>query len=92
METGNRTGRRTSSKRHSFEPVGVSPLYAGTMIGASRSTIYRLLGTGQLLAVKRGTATLVLLDSLRAYQASLPPATFGVDRRGHATREGLAIR
>lgn len=44
--------------------------------GLSRSEIYRRLATGEILAVKSGSRTLVLMDSLRAYLASLPIAQF----------------
>ena len=69
--------RILANKRLLIEPIGVSPRETAYMIGGSLSTVYRLLGGGQLLAVKRGTAALVLIDSIRAYQASLPRATFG---------------
>ncbi len=44
--------------------------------GLSRSEIYRRLATGDIRAVKSGARTLILMDSLRAYLASLPAATF----------------
>jgi hypothetical protein len=44
--------------------------------GLSRSEIYRRLAAGDLRAVKSGSRTLVLMDSLRAHLASLPAATF----------------
>jgi hypothetical protein len=44
--------------------------------GLSRSEIYRRLATGDIRAVKSGARTLILMDSLRAYLTSLPPATF----------------
>jgi excisionase family DNA binding protein len=43
--------------------------------GLSRSEIYRLLGSGKIKAVKSGRSTLILLDSVKAHLASLPPAT-----------------
>ncbi len=58
------------------EPLGVKPGEAGRLIGESRNTVYRLLASGKLRAVKRGTSTLVLMDSIREYFASLPAATF----------------
>jgi excisionase family DNA binding protein len=62
--------------RYPIEPIGVSPREAGEILRGSRSTVYRLLARGELQAVKRGTATLVLTTSIRAYQESLPRATF----------------
>jgi hypothetical protein len=44
--------------------------------GLSRSEIYRRLAAGDIQAIKSGSRTLVLMDSLRAHLASLPPATF----------------
>lgn len=61
-----------------IEPIGVPPHEAGVMIHGSRSTVYRLLKAGELQAVKRGAATLVLLNSIRKYQSNLPAVTFGV--------------
>jgi excisionase family DNA binding protein len=58
------------------EPFGVKPLEAGRLIGESRNTVYRLLAAGKLRAVKRGTSTLVLMDSIREHVASLPAAVF----------------
>jgi excisionase family DNA binding protein len=60
-----------------MQPVGVPPLKAAKRICGSRSTVYRLLRSGQLRAVKRGSSTLVLIDSIDEYMASLPPAAFG---------------
>jgi excisionase family DNA binding protein len=61
-------------------PLGVKPREAGRLIGESRNTVYRLLAAGKLHAVKRGTSTLVLMDSIRKHMASLPAASFGADR------------
>ena len=58
-------------------PIGLSPDHAALFLGTSRSRIYRLLRTGQLLAVKQGVATIVTMQSLTSYAASLPAATFG---------------
>jgi hypothetical protein len=44
--------------------------------GLSRSEIYRRLATGDIHAVKSGSRTLILMNSLRAHIASLPPAAF----------------
>jgi excisionase family DNA binding protein len=42
----------------------------------SRSEIYRLLAAGKLEAVKSGTRTLVIWDSVLSYVRNLPRATF----------------
>ena len=44
--------------------------------GWSRSEIYRRLAAGDIKALKHGSRTLIVMDSVRAYLASLPPATF----------------
>jgi excisionase family DNA binding protein len=44
--------------------------------GLTRSEIYRRLAAGDIKAVKSGSRTLILMDSLRAHVASLPIATF----------------
>jgi excisionase family DNA binding protein len=65
---------RRRSKGHSaaVERLAVKPLAAAMMLGESRSTVYRLIHTGKLDAVKRGATTLVLVESIRRYIASLP--------------------
>jgi Helix-turn-helix domain len=72
--------RRRLKRSGSDERLGVKPVEAGRLIGESRNTVYRLLAAGKLHAVKRGTSTIVLMDSIRSHMASLPPATFGADR------------
>jgi excisionase family DNA binding protein len=44
--------------------------------GLSRSEVYRRLAAGDIRAIKSGSRALILMDSLRAYLASLPAATF----------------
>ena len=46
------------------------------LTGLSRSEIYRRLAAGDIRAVKHRKRTLVLMESVRAYLASLPSATF----------------
>jgi hypothetical protein len=58
------------------DPLAVPIPEAVRLSGISRSELYRRLATGQVLAVKSGTRTLILMDSLRAHLTSLPPATF----------------
>ena len=58
-----------------LEPLLVKPLEAARLIGESRSTIYRLIHSGQISAVKRGATTLLVVESLRRYVAALPPFT-----------------
>ena len=60
----------------SLDPVALPIADTVTFSGLSRSAVYRELATGNLRAVKSGSRTLVLVESIRAYLASLPPATF----------------
>ena len=46
------------------------------LTGWSRSEIYRRLAAGDIRAVKSGNRTLIVMDSVREYLASLPVATF----------------
>jgi len=55
-----------------MDPLCVTVNEAGRLIGGSRNTVYRLMASGILRAVKRGTTTLVLMDSIHEHVASLP--------------------
>ena len=59
-----------------MEPLAAPIPDACRISGLSRSEIYRRLVTGDIRAVKSGSRTLILMDSLRAHLASLPLATF----------------
>jgi hypothetical protein len=63
-----------------LDPLAITMREAERISGLSVRTLYRDLAAGRIRAVKRGSATLVLMDSLRAYLAALPPATFGSKR------------
>jgi excisionase family DNA binding protein len=63
-----------------FEPIAAPIPTACRVSGLSRSEIYRRLAAGDLRAVKSGSRTLILMDSLRAHLASLPAATFRAPR------------
>ncbi len=58
------------------EPFAAPIPEACRLSGLSRSEIYRRLASGDIRAVKSGSRTLVLLESLRAHVAGLPLATF----------------
>lgn len=47
---------------------------AAKMLGLGRSFVYELLAQKRLRAVKSGSRTLVLTDSIRDYLDGLPPA------------------
>jgi len=57
-------------------PLTVTIADLRTRASISRSEAYRLLAAGKLRAVKSGTRTLVLWDSVLAYVESLPAAEF----------------
>jgi hypothetical protein len=44
--------------------------------GWSRSEMYRRLAAGDIQAVKMGKRTLIVMDSVRTYVATLPRAVF----------------
>ena len=45
------------------------------MLGIGTQGLYDLLGAGLIKGVKRGTRTLLLVESLKTYATRLPPAT-----------------
>jgi hypothetical protein len=57
-------------------PITVTIPEAVRLSGLSRSEIYRRLADQSIQAVKSGTRTLIVMDSLRAHLAGLRPATF----------------
>ena len=59
-----------------IDPVALPIADAVTFSGLSRSAVYRELANGNLHAIKSGSRTLVLVESIRSYLASLPAATF----------------
>jgi excisionase family DNA binding protein len=60
------------TQQRPVEPRCLSIAETAALIGLSRSTVYRLLGGGRLRAVKCGSRTLVLADSVRAFLATSP--------------------
>jgi hypothetical protein len=59
-----------------LEPLAVNIREAERLSGLSSRTLYRAMAAGRIRAVKRGTTTLILMESLRTYIGGLPPATF----------------
>lgn len=49
--------------------------------GLPRTTIYQLLGTQAITAVKAGRRTLIPAESLQSYLANLPAATIAAPKR-----------
>jgi excisionase family DNA binding protein len=72
--------RRLKSGVSTIDPIAAPISEASRISGLSRSEIYRRLATGDIRAVKSGSRTLILVDSLREHLASLPPATFRAPR------------
>jgi hypothetical protein len=54
---------------------------AGAMIGRGQSALYELIGAGKIRAVKSDGRTLIVVESLHEYAASLPPAKIAPPRR-----------
>src|SRR6516164_533443 len=69
--------RRALKSGASFMETLAAPIPDACRIsGLSRSEIYRRLAAGDIRAIKSGSRTLILMDSLRAHLAALPAATF----------------
>jgi hypothetical protein len=58
-----------------LEPLVCSIEAASTLIGRPQRWIFEAIANGKLQAVKSDSRTLVIVKSLHAYIASLPPAT-----------------
>jgi hypothetical protein len=56
------------------EPLAVSIEGAMAATDESRSTVYNLIGTGEYEAVKAGSKTLILYESIKRRLAKLPRA------------------
>lgn len=55
-----------------IEPLALSPEHAAAFLSISRRALSDLIAADTVLAKKHGARTLVSVDSLRAYYASLP--------------------
>jgi prophage regulatory protein len=65
------------------EPILVSTKTAAAMLGISRVTLYKLLNSGAVRAVKSGGRTLIPAQALRDYADALPsfvPPTLGEEK------------
>jgi hypothetical protein len=62
----------------SFSPLQryVKRVDAQAILCMGHDRLYKLLGAGKLTAIKDGSNTLISVESIHAYQASLPAATF----------------
>jgi len=72
MVRNSANGPLTFDAGKSSEPLAVSIIEGGRILGIKRSSIYREIAAGRLLAVKAGKRTLLPMASLRAWLASLP--------------------
>jgi hypothetical protein len=63
-----------------LDPIFVSIADARVISGLSRSELYRRLAAGSIRAVKGGSRTLIVLESLISHLKSLPTATFHASR------------
>jgi hypothetical protein len=63
------------------EPYLCSVPQGCQMIGVGTQTMYDLIGAGLVTAVKRGTRTLLKVESLKAYADSLPRAVVAVPHK-----------
>ena len=54
------------------DPICVRVNDAAHMIGIGRTKLYELLGDGKVQAIKLGTRTLVLTESVERFLGSLP--------------------
>jgi hypothetical protein len=73
-------------------PILVPVKAASKLIGRCPASIYNLLGSGKIRAVKSGVRTLIVVESLREYANSLPagedrPAAISDVPRPQATCE-----
>ena len=59
---------------HDLSPILVSIPQAAAMIGRGMTFIYSAIGDGTIKAVKSDKRTLIIVESLQAYAASLPAA------------------
>jgi len=69
------------------EPILCSVPQGCQMIGIGTQGMYDLIGAGKVKAVKRGTRTLLVVDSLRAYANNLPEAKVAPPRHRKPQRQ-----
>jgi excisionase family DNA binding protein len=59
-----------------FQPILVTVDRVADLIGKCRRSVYQLIASDKLDAVKAGRNTLVVFDSVKRYVDGLPPARF----------------
>jgi len=65
-----------------IEPVTCSVKEAERISNLSRNEVYEILNSGRVDAVKAGTRTLIVVDSLRRYLLNLPRYVTSTAPRG----------
>jgi hypothetical protein len=55
-----------------LQPLALAPLAAARFLSISKRSLSRLIADGKVVARKEGTRTLVDVESLKAYYATLP--------------------
>lgn len=55
-------------------PLSYSVTNAAKALDVSRSTVYNLIASGQIVALKMGTRTIVTAEELKRYLGTLPKA------------------
>ena len=77
-----------------MSPLLVPVKQACTIIGRGQSALYELIGAGKIRAVKSDGRTLIVVESLREYAASLPPAKVRPprNRRPQRVKQTLSLQ
>jgi hypothetical protein len=72
------------------EPILCSVPQGCQMIGIGTQGMYDLIGAGLVKAVKRGTRTLLIVESLKKYAAELPEAVVAPPKARKPKRQRTA--
>lgn len=82
MSTSGANDQRASQRRQiEIEPIAMRVPEACRYLGIGRSTLYVLIGEGEIEYIKLGSSTLILTESLRSL----------VERRRHLTEDPAAV-
>lgn len=73
--------RRSTNDRDAPSPLLLSPKQACARLNVGTTTLYALIGSHRLAAVKIGRATMIPVAAIDAYVASLPPWKPAAERR-----------
>jgi hypothetical protein len=71
----------SSVSKMEVDPILCSVPQGCQMLSIGTQGMYDLIGAGQVEAVKRGTRTLLVVESLKAYAKALPRATVAAPRK-----------